>query len=74
MTSLFRVEKSADAIDPNGTTLVVEKNSGEPPVAVLLYVPRELASAMAPPSGIASPATPPESISSPDAATPSAPS
>lgn len=74
MTSLFRVERSVDAIDPNGTTLVVEKNSGEPPVAILLYVPRELAFAMAQPSGIASPATLPESNSSPDAATPSAPS
>ena len=74
MTSLFRVETSVDAIDPDGTALVVEKNSGEPPIAILLYLPRELAPAIALPSGKPSPGTPPASVPSPDAAAPSAPS
>lgn len=42
LTCLFRVEASADTIDADGTLLVVENNSGEPPSAVLLYLPREI--------------------------------
>lgn len=42
MTSLFRVEADPDTIDPAGGTLVVEHSSGEPPIALLLYLPRDV--------------------------------